>query len=295
MPFFGLLRPRSVKAEAPALLPPPPGLLQRWSTAELGDEAIATVRCIVAIPGGVALGSDYGLSLWREGRFERFPWPAGARREARRVEAMTLHEGQLYVGTSQNIFMWDFKNPVRWTRHGRDEEDGWDDICSLHSAQGILYQGFRTRFYGAEGPPDVLCMTTDPQGVTWLGTREGELWKLGEKAPFRHFADPRYDGKKKGRPIRHLAWAQGALWVAAQEQLHRWDGEHWSSARPEPTFLLTDQVGKLWGLGDGRLLQMETGWLRPVNLPIERPWSLCATADSLWIGGRERVWRLQFV
>lgn len=263
-----------------------------WSTLQIGDAASATIRCIAAIPGGVALGSDYGLTLYRNGIFEPFPWPEGSRREARRVEAMVLHDSKLYIGTSQSLFVWDFTNPVRWTRHGRDEEDGWDDICCLHSAQGQLYQAFRTRFYGGEGPPDVLSMATDPSGRTFVGTREGELKILGEFSSLRHFLDRRPDGRSKGRPIRHLAWAEEALWVAAQGQLHRWDGQHWRSAPPEPTFLHTDPYGRLWGLGEGQLLRLESGWLRPMKLRLERPWSLCGTQKQLWIGGMERLWRL---
>jgi hypothetical protein len=102
----------------------------------------------------------------------------------------------------------------------------------------------------------------------------------------------------KPRPIRHLAHARGALWVAALGALHRFDGASWSTIpeAPEPTALAVDAAGRLWALAAGAL-HVVVGpvgheRLRRVPIALERPWSLAATRGSLWIGGRERVWRV---
>jgi hypothetical protein len=260
--------------------------LQTWTTEAIGDVAVATVRCALPIPGGVALGSDYGLTLWRNQRFEPFPWPRGSRREARRVEAMAVHGKELLVATTQTLYTWDFAGGVQFRRHGPDEEDGFDDLCSLLSANGRLYAGYRTRFEGGEGPKDALSLAVDSAGAVWAGTRAGELWTVDGGGPVRLFADG------KPRPVRHLAFAEGALWVAARGALHRFDGASWTQSTPEPTALAVDPAGRLWALAEGRLHVLERGALRPLDVPLERPWSLAARPGELWIGGRERVWRL---
>lgn len=262
------------------------GAWKRWSTAEIGDVDVATVRSVLPIPGGVALGSDYGLTLARGERFEPFPWPAGARREARRVEAMALHERVLFVATSQALYEWDFKGPVRSRRHGADKEDGYDDLNALLSANGRLYAGYRTRFEGGAGPEDTLALAEDPTGVVFAGTRDGALHVVDGCGPIRRFGD------HKPRPVRHLAFAEGALWVAAAGALHRFDGASWSTRSPEPTGLAVDPEGRLWALAEGALHVLEGDTLRRVDVPLERPWALAAVPGALWIGGREQVWRV---
>lgn len=287
-PRVRALSPPPAALRWPTTTAPPPkvGDFQRWTMAELGENPVSTVRCCVAIPGGVALGSDYGLLLWRDGRFAPFPWPAGARRENRRVEAMVVHDEHLYVATSQSLFCWDFGAEVTNRKHGRDDEDGWDDLNALESAGGRLLIGWRTRFEGGDGPPDVISMAADPAGVVYAGTRDGRLFVIDGGGPIRVFGD------HKGRPIRHLAFAQGALWVAAHGALHRFDGHTWTTAAPEPTAFAVDAADRLWALAEGKLHVLQAGQLTPIPLPIDRPWSLAATPDTLWIGGREWVGRL---
>ncbi|MES2638774.1 MAG: hypothetical protein V4850_04810 [Myxococcota bacterium] len=264
------------------------GAVSSWSTTEIGDTDVATVRCVLALPGGgVALGSDYGLTLWKNGTFTPFPWPLGSRREARRVESMAVNHGHLYVATTQTLYVWDFGAKVTSRRHGPDEEDGFDDLNVLLSPGDRLYAGYRTRFEGGVGPPDTLALAADPSGVVYAGTRDGELHVIDGGGPIRTFADA------KPRPIRHLAWAEGSLWAAALGTLHRFDGASWSAAGPEPTALTVDPEGRLWALAEGRLHVLTAGALKPLDLPLERPWSLTATPGALWIGGRERVWRVE--
>ncbi len=266
--------------------PPPPALIgatESWSVAELGDVAVATVRCIVEVPGGVALGSDYGLTIWKNGRFTPFPWPAGCRREARRVEAMALDRGALWVATSQALVRWDFRGEPTIRKHGADEEEGWDELrCLLAGPNGLL-RGYRTRFDGGDAPPDVFALVEVPGGAVYAGTGAGELHVVDACGPLRSFASGPH------QPVRHLAFADGALHVAAGGRHHRFDGASWSSTAPEPTAFSVDRRGRLWSLLDGKVTVATREGTKVVPAPVERPWSLCAAGDRLWIGGRERV------
>jgi hypothetical protein len=93
--------------------------------------------------------------------------------------------------------------------------------------------------------------------------------------------------------VRHLAWADGRLWVAADGALHTFDGVDWRVAEPEPTAFAVDPRGRLWALAEGGLWRAEEGKLTRVDLPLERPWCLAATGRELWIGGKGRVWRVE--
>lgn len=268
------------------------GAVKSWSTAQIGDTDVATVRCVQPLPGGkVALGSDYGLTIVTSTRsedtFTPFPWPLGSRREARRVEAMTVHNGALHVATSQTAYVWDFAAKVTSKRYGADREDGYDDLNALLSVGSRLYTAYRTHFEGGVGPDDVISMAADPSGVVFAGTRNGELHVIDGCGPVRRFAD------HKPRPVRHIAWAEGALWVAAREALHRFDGASWTERGPEPTGFTVDGFGRLWALAEGKLHVLRDGWIQRVEAPLERPWAIAAVPGALWIGGRERVWKVE--
>lgn len=271
--------------------PPPPawGTASSWSTAEIGDEAVATIRCALALPdGGMALGSDYGLTLWRKGRFEAFPWPAGCRREARRVEAMVMHGGALQVATSQALVRWDFRGEPTFQKHPLDQEGGWDEVRCLHTDGPRLLAGFRTGLTGMPGValPEVFALAELPGGVIAAGTGDGALHMLGAPEPLARLSSGKH------QPVRHLAFADGELHVAAGGMHHRWTGAAWSRAAPEPTAFAADGHGRLWMLAEGRCFVHTRRGVVPVPLVLERPWCLAATADRLWIGGRERVWSL---
>lgn len=273
--------------------PPRLGEVDRWDTAAIGDEAVATVRCLHPLPGGLALGSDYGLTLWRQERFEPFPWPRGSRREARRVEAMALHQGSLLVATSQALVTWDRQGEPKTRKHGPDQEEGYDDLNALLSVDDRLYQGWRTHFEGGVGPADVLCLAADPHGVVYAGTRSGEVHVIDGVQPGDTLTRPiRALAQRRYQPVRHLAWADGALFVAGGDRLARFDGVAWTEHTGEPTALAADPDGRLWALLDGGLHLWWDGALRPIPVPLERPWSLGFTPGHLWIGGVGRVWRV---
>ena len=270
--------------------PPPPSWRppETWSTAAIGDEPVATIRCIAAVPGGVALGSDYGLTLWRKGRFEPFPWPAGCRREARRVEAMLVHEGTLWIATSQALVRWDFRAEPTFQKHPQDHEGGWDELRCLHGDGPRVLAGFRTGVTGGAGPglPEVFSLAELPGGIVVGGTGGGELHVLGAPGALRTLSSGKH------QPVRHLAFADGELHAAAGGRHHRWNGASWSSAPPEPTAFTVDAHRRLWMLAEGKLFVHTRGGPLLVPIELERPWCLSAAGDRLWVGGLERVWSL---
>jgi hypothetical protein len=267
---------------------PRPSRVETWTTDALGDEAIATVRCIGALPGGgVALGSDYGLVTWQRERFAAFPWPKGARREARRVEALASTDSTLHVATSQALYTWDYRGEPRSRKHGADAEEGYDDVLALHATGDRLLVGWRTRLEGGVGPADTLCFASDPNGVVYAGTRHGELHVVDGGGPIRSFVDG------KPRPVRHLAWSDGALFVAAAGALHRFDGTRWTTHGGEPGALHVDEEGRLWAVHEGGVHLWWAGALRRVPVTFDRPWSLGSSPGALWVGGVGRVWRIE--
>lgn len=290
------------------------GEVRRWTAAEIGDEPVATIRCLEPIPGGLAIGSDYGLTIWREGgQFTPFPWPAGCRREARRVEAMAFEQGAfdggagaLWIGTMQNLLRWaPGSGEISVGRHGADLEGGWDDLLSLLAQPGAagrpgrLLAGYRTRLAGGVGPADTLSMAADPAGVVFAGTRGGEIHVVDGGGPIRGFVTRKYDGSFKGHPVRHLAFAGGQLHAAAGGAWHRFDGCRWTVTAPEPTALYTDHRGRLWAIVEGRVCCFDGDRLAPLPLPVTRPWSLCVTVaadgtEALWVGAHEGLCRAEY-
>ncbi|MCB9761231.1 MAG: hypothetical protein H6739_15425 [Alphaproteobacteria bacterium] len=258
----------------------PPAVQDRLDSAALGLPDHATVRCLLPLPdGGLALGSDYGLTLWREGQLTPFPFPQGARRESRRVEAMAVFDGTLHVGTQTSFYTWPFHGEAAGRGRPRDGAGGYDDLRALFATPDRLLQGWRTHLEGGEGPPECLCFAAGWGGAVFAGTLDGALWQV-DGAEVRRFER---DGR--GRPVRHLAFAHGALWVAAAGGLHRWDGAAWQTRGGEPYALHADPGGTLWALEAGRLWRStDGGWPRPLPLRFARPWALGSTPGRLWIG-----------
>ncbi|MCB9742479.1 MAG: hypothetical protein H6740_07770 [Alphaproteobacteria bacterium] len=278
-------RPRPASPE-----PRPPAPLQRWSAEAMGLPAPATVRCLLhlAPTGDLALGSDYGMVLWRDGHFLPFPFPDGARRESRRVEAMAVHEGALHVATATSSYTWPFHGQAAGRGRPSDGRGGFDDLRALHSSGGRLLRGWRTHIEGAEGPPECISFATAWAGRVFAGTLDGRLWELdvGEVRRFERGGRP--------RPVRHLAFFDDALWVAAAGQLHRFDGQTWTSREGEPTALHVDLEGTLWALEAGRLWRAERGgWPRAAELHLGRPWALGSEPGALWIGLKGGAARLE--
>ncbi|MSP56452.1 MAG: hypothetical protein EXR69_12750 [Myxococcales bacterium] len=278
-----------------------------YSAADLGDDARATFRCIASLPrGGVAVGSDYGLAILSgrggQGVFAKFPWPAGARRENRRVEAMLGTDERLIVATQQAVFTWDYRGEPRAQKHPADADGGYDDLLALANGKRGPLWAWRTRLEGGRGPADVLAFASDPHGVTYAGTRTGEVWVVDGGGPIRRFASDRVlrvgdlqAVESTGRPVRHLAWADGHLWAAADGQLHRFDGVSWSAEPGEPGALATDEAGRLWMVRDGRVLVrdgLEARGDRVVETGVQRPWALLAVPGAIWVGGVGAVGRV---
>lgn len=259
-------------------------ILQSWSSEQLGQPPHATFRALLPIPGGVALGSDYGLVLWRDGAFSPFPFPKGARREMRAVTDLALHDGSLWVATERGHFEWPFSGIAAGKGFPQDGTGGFDDLRALHAAPGRLLMAWRTHLDGGDGPPEGMSFCTAWQDRVFMGTRDGRLHHI-DAGPIRTF-----EHAGKGRPVRHLAYACGHVWAAAAAALWRWDGTTWDATPGEPVAMAVDARDRLWTLGQGRLWCSPFGdWPEPVAVPLQRPWQLTAVDDTLWVGRRGGV------
>lgn len=261
---------------------PPPGPVRlgtprRWSNAELTLPDDATPRIFAALPDGrLAVGSDMGASLGGPSGFEAFPWPGGSRRS--RIEAMTSDPSALLLATTEAVFELPHTGgPVKSRRLPPDDDDGRDDVRAMSTVADRRYIGWRCRFEGGDGPPEALALAAGA-GVVWAGTRDGALYVIDGGGPVRTFGDP------KRRPVRHLAFARGALWVAADGALHRFDGATWSRAGTEPTALYADADDRLWFVRDGAVSVFADDVPAPVDVDVTRPWCLIVHAGSLWVG-----------
>ena len=136
---------------------------------------------------GRGCGACHVVASWRQERFEPFPWPRGSRREARRVEAMALHQGSLLVATSQALVTWDRQGEPKTRKHGPDQEEGYDDLNALLSVDDRLYQGWRTHFEGGVGP-----------------AVEAPLHAERLRELFRRLDDARFDLDLRLRPIERV-------------------------------------------------------------------------------------------
>ena len=260
----------------PARAAPRPGPARAWSNADLALPADATVRIFAALPDGrIAVGSDMGASIGGPAGFEAFPWPGGSRRS--RVEAMTVADGVLTLATTEAVFELPVGGVVKSRRLPPDDDDGRDDVRAMLGVGTRRYVGWRCRFEGGVGPPEALALAAGA-GQIWAGTRDGELHVVDGGGPIRTFGEP------KRRPVRHLAFARGALWVAADGALHRFDGASWSRAGTEPTALHTDTDDNLWLVRDGAVWLASDDAMTAFPADVTRPWCLLVHAGSLWIG-----------
>jgi hypothetical protein len=234
------------------------------------------VRIFAALPDGrIAVGSDMGASIGGPAGFEAFPWPGGSRRS--RVEAMTVADGVLTLATTEAVFELPPGGVVKSRRLPPDDDDGRDDVRAMLGVGNQRYVGWRCRFEGGVGPPEALALAAGA-GQIWAGTRDGELHVVDGGGPIRTFGEP------KRRPVRHLAFARGALWVAADGALHRFDGASWSRAGSEPTALHTDADDNLWLVRDGAVWLASGDAMTAFPADVTRPWCLLVHGGSLWIG-----------
>lgn len=279
------------RSRGPPVGPARTGPARRWSTTELGDDPAATVRCIAPLPRGrVAIGSDYGLTIGSASGFTPFPWPAGARRENRRVEAMYATRELLHVATQQAIFTWDYAGEPRARKHPADSDGGYDDVLALSASPTGMLTAWRTHMEGGRGPADCLCFATDPNGVVYAGTRGGEVHVVDGGGPIHAFSGEKVlrEGPAGaiGRPVRHLAFADNRLWAAAAGGLHAFDGAAWvAEPGSEPVAMGADEGGRLWLVRDGAVWVRDRGELRAVDVGLERPWTLACLPGATWVGG----------
>ncbi len=271
------------------------GCLGRWTAEELGLPRPATVRCLLSLSSGeLALGSDYGMVLLRQGHFLPFPFPAGARREMRRVESLAEHEGVLHVATARGSFAWPFQGEAAGRGLPRDGQDGFDDLRALHAAPWGLLRGWRTHLEGAEGPPECIAFASLGSRV-FAGTLDGRVVELFYRGPSLELG--RFEREGRGRPVRYLAGQHEQLWAACDGQHLRWDGATWrrderAGGAVEP-YGYAVEPGRLWALARGGLWLSDGGWLEPVVVDLIRPWALVVHGGDLFVGCKGGLVRLR--
>lgn len=259
--------------------------LGRWSSEELGLPRPATPRCLLSLSqGDLAVGSDYGMVLRRGEHFLPFPFPAGARREMRRVESMAEIPGEqggcLHVATARGSFTWPFRGEAAGKGLPRDGEGGFDDLRALHAAPWGLLRGWRSHLEGAEGPGECIAFASLGERV-FAGTLDGRFVELFESGPQRELR--RFTRGGKGRPVRYLAAAHGSIWLACDGAHYRWDGELWSQDQVEP-YGYASEPGRLWAIARGGLWLSTGGWPSPVEAELVRPWALAVHGGELFVG-----------
>ncbi len=233
------------------------------------------------------LGCDHGLVRLGEDTSAVLSFPDGTRREARDVLSMALLGDVLHVATHRGIY-----TLTEGVLDGRglppDGVGGFDDLRAIHAHQGRLLKAWRTKLEGGKGPGDIQCFVSAPAGRLFGGTRDGLLVEV-DGGPLRQFHDGAHEA-----PIRHLAWSQGALWVAAAGGLHRMKEGNWTAQAQEPLALCTDPRDRLWVLIGESLAVAESDWPARVKVRLSRPWCLAASDEALWVGARGALYRLSF-
>jgi hypothetical protein len=266
--------------------------LRRWTSEELGLARPATVRCMLSLGSGdLALGSDYGMVLLRGDQTLPFPFPAGARREMRRVESLAEHEGVLHVATARGSFSWPFLGEAAGRGLPRDGQGGFDDLRAVHRAPWGLLRGWRTHLEGAQGPGECIAFASLGERV-FAGTLDGRVVELFEDRPSRELRVIERGGK--GRPVRYLAGQHGCLWLACDGQHLRWDGQAWAGDEVEP-YGYAVEPGRLWAIARGGLWLSTGGWLQPVEVDLVRPWALVVHRGDLFVGCKGGLVQLRVV
>lgn len=265
-------------------------VLARWSAEELGLPRPATLRCLLSLSSGdLALGSDYGMALLRGEHFLPFPFPAGARREMRRVESMAEHEGELYVATARGEFRWPFQGLAAGRGLPRDGTGGYDDLRAVFAAPWGLLRGWRTHLEGAEGPGECIAFCKLGQRV-FAGTLDGRFVELFAQGPHRELR--RFERGGKGRPVRYLAGALGRVWLACDGLHYRYDGQGWEQHEVEP-YGYASGSGLLYAIARGGLWRSTGGWLEPLTVDLVRPWALALHGGELFVGCKGGLVRLR--
>ncbi|HJU83579.1 MAG TPA: ATP-binding protein [Holophagaceae bacterium] len=132
--------------------------------------------------GGVWVGTDRGLSRWKDGRIMGHgPKEMGLAA----VVALTRHAGHLWAGTDAGLYELDEEGG--YVNHYQSPPGlGMNQVYDLLSDGKDLLMGLRLGVYALEGgrfekrfpeapfaTQSITCMTRDSQGALWVGTVEG--------------------------------------------------------------------------------------------------------------------------
>ena len=157
------------------------GITAHWTRAQ-GLPADQMWSLLADGRGGVWVGTDRGLALWRNGRVA----PAGPR-EMARTSVLTLvrDRDRILAGTEQGLFVLDPTGRLL-ARIGLPAEAGSTEIADILRYRGQLLLATPLGLWRLAGnrivrayedapfsTVTVTCMTTDDQGHLWVGTMNG--------------------------------------------------------------------------------------------------------------------------
>jgi ligand-binding sensor domain-containing protein len=226
--------------------------------------------------GGTWAGLNDGLARVEDGTLER--WDATDGLPGSRINALLVTADTLWIGGSEGL--------------------GKLDLQSGQIAE---------RVEALDGQY-VDALTLAPDGSVWAGAHWGEH---GENAAvYRFSGDDREVWSTGAAPLeRESAWVNaiaaaedGAMWVASDTGVYRWDGERWEgwgAAQGAPSsemFTLLPHAGAMWMAGDGGMLgrwDSESGWqrFRAQGLTSDVLAIQVSDEGSLWLGTQDGLLR----
>lgn len=157
------------------------GITARWTRAE-GLPADQMWSLLADGRGGMWVGTDRGLALWRNGRVV----PAGAPELSRTsVLSLVRDRGRILAGTEQGLFVLD-GNGHLLGRHALPPGAGSTEVGDILRFRGQLLLATPLGLWRLVGNDlvrayedapfatvTVTCMTADDQGHLWVGTMNG--------------------------------------------------------------------------------------------------------------------------
>lgn len=246
--------------------------------------------------GSLIAGGWWGLSRFREGRWERL-FPAIGLRAPDVRDLVVAPDGAIWAATSWGALRW---QAATWTL--------FTDAAIAASLRGSKdYPELRVELLPdallakprpgslARKRSDLTDACIDPQGTIWFGTKGGEVLRRAGST-WTLFNET--DGLASGRFASLLPRRDGSLWVAhgSADALSVHDGATWRtlplpvSTETDSGRLLETRDGVLWLSARYMLLSYQDGrwrkYERPeIPLPIATNHITQSADGALWIAG----------
>jgi ligand-binding sensor domain-containing protein len=249
-------------------------LVETWDTSSGLPQN--TVRAIAQTPDGYLwAGTENGLARFDGVRFENFVRENTPALPDPNVESLLLDSpGKLWVGTTGHAASWNGRTltEAEWPLLASD----WPNQCLVSrtnelffaTIQGCVIHGIISESgqwrWTSSRPAGQCIFAVDAQSQIWRLTGNGRLWRMVELQP----QSVQISGAA-GRINTMATDAASNLWLGAEHQLLRQDGEKFSPISPPPgekDFLVTElfptRDGAIWVMANGHLWKLKNGaWI----------------------------------